>query len=504
MSEARPNVLFLLSDQHSGRYLSRRYDSDPPVRTPTFDGLAASGTSFEQTYCPYPLCTPSRMSLLTGREAQRCGAWENWHMLPEGIPTLPESFSDAGYETCLVGKMHLGGDRQFVGFDERPYGDLTGMHGHQSDPPLSYWEERDSSGLRGEPGVTGIPESLLQERNTVEEGLSFVREHAASDAEDPWFLCASFSRPHAPFTSPSRYAERRDPDEVPDPEVWPEPGIDHPAIEPEEGEDVLEVRRQYFACIDYLDEIVGDFLALLDRSGHLENTVVVYASDHGSMAGEHGQTGKKVWYEESTRVPFTVQLPGQRSGDVESASVETPVSLVDLFPTLCRLCDVPVPTGLDGVDLSEAVRTGEEPDRGPVVSDYLSPSLDMTEYRMVRDGRYKYVYFPDHEDLLFDLEADPHERTDLSTDAAGEDAAALDRLREYVSETIDFDVVRAARRRDEEQLTEHQLGGPGARTPLNAYHLPDGRVVDAGTPLYAPQVVAEEPSQVFRDWPGHE
>jgi choline-sulfatase len=497
MPEDRPNVLFLMSDQHSHRHLSHRFDGAAPVSTPTLDGIAERGVDFGTTYAQVPLCTPSRMCLLTGREAQRCSAWENWHRIPPGIPTLPETLSEAGYDTCLVGKMHLGGNRQFVGFDERPYGDLTGMTGHQHEPP-----KPGSNASGGSvPGETEIPESLLQETNTVRETVSWLREQAA-ESDDPWFLTASFSRPHPPLTAPGRFFEEDWPAGVSDPPVPVDAGPEHASIEG--GHDAVdeELRRKraaYFACVDYFDELVGDLLTLLEAEGHLENTIVVYASDHGELAGERGLFGKGRWLEGATRVPLLVETPAHRDGERAGATVETPVSLGDLFPTLCGLTGVEAPDGLDGTDLSAAVETGAEPDRGPVVCDYLTPSFGHAEFRMVRDGDYKYVTFPEHSDLLFDLGADPHERESVLDDPEHADAA--ERLGDYVAEHTDWGAIRATRRRDEEELPEVGLGTAGTKELLNLYHMPDGRVVDGDAPLYNPRVIAEDPERIFEDYP---
>jgi choline-sulfatase len=511
MPEERPNVLFLMSDQHSFRHVGFS-DRETPVETPALDGLAADGTVFDATYCPVPLCTPSRMCMLSGREVQRCGAWENWLRLDPELPTLPEAFAEAGYATSLVGKMHLGGDRQFVGFEDRPYGDLTGMAGHQTEPPASWWERARTDtpkGWKGNPGhpdphVTGIPESLLQERNVLEESLAWLREQESADADQPWFLCASFSRPHGPLTAPRRHLDEFPPEDVPMPEVWPEV-LEHPAAPGEDNdrEEMLTERAAYLACVEFLDEVLGDLLATLDREGFLENTVVVYLSDHGDMAGEHDAAGKCKPFEDSVRVPMVVETPAQRRGEADAHRVETPVSLLDLFPTLCGLAGVDAPDGLDGADLSDAVATGAEPDRGPVVSDYLTPSFGFPEFRMVRDGRHKFVRYRDdsYPDLLFDLAADPEETENLAPDADGEDRAALERLRAHVEESLDFGVAEAIRRRDEEELPENALP-TGTRELVNAYHRPDGRVVEADTPLYHPHVITEDAERIYPDYRG--
>lgn len=511
-SDERPNVLFLLSDEHSFRCLSRRDDGHgEPVTTPRLDALANQGTSFERTYCQMPRCTPSRLCLLTGRDVRNCGAWDNSAVLPPDLSTLPGTLSNAGYATGLVGKMHLGGSRQFVGFDDRPYGDLTGGTGHQ-------WEPLDrTGGLRigerlDDAGVTEIPEGQLQEYNVTRESLAWIRERARGEA--PWFCCASLSRPHFPLTAPRRFVERywdveadEPTDLVTDPPVGREgDASDHPmtvgAIEGFETADVdrhttLRARAHYFACVDFLDAIVDEFLATLERDGLLENTVVVYASDHGELAGEHGLWWKQTWHEASARVPFLIQTPAHRDGSAPAADLRTPVSLGDLFPTVCGLAGVDAPADLDGTDLSDAVETGEEPDRDPVVCDNLVPRWgEGTEFRMVRDGRYKYVAFRDAPELLFDLDADPLETRNL---APGADREARDRLSAFVDETMDFEA--AAREREANDLSERFALDADLPEGASNCYVVNGRVVSADSALYHPHVVVEDPSATFDDYP---
>lgn len=517
MSDRRPNVLFLLSDEHSFRCFSSCVDErGEPVETPTFDRLAGTGTNFDQAYCQMPLCTPSRLCMLTGREVRRCNGWDNDNVLPADCPTIPETFGEAGYDTCLVGKMHLGGNRQFVGFDDRPYGDLTGGTNHQ-------WEPLDRGGGRKirdrtrDAGVTEIPESYLQEYVATRESLAWIREQEANN-DDPWFLNVSFSRPHFPLTAPRRYFERYwdvERDEPTDLLTEPKVGFegdttDHPmSVGAREGFRTAEIgqregqraRAGYFACVDFLDDVVGEFLATLERDGFLKNTVVVYAADHGELAGEHGLWWKHTWHEAATRVPFFVQTPGHRAGEHESATVETPVSLADLFPTLCAIVDVDAPDGLDGLDLSTAIETGVEPNRGPVVCDNLVPRWgEGTEFRIAREGEYKYVQFRDAPDLLFDLSADPLEQRNLAADASGADREALNRLRTFVDESIDFDAAEAERERDSRLQEKYALDAETLSPSGSCYLLSDGTVVDADTPLYDPAVVVADPETSFDDY----
>ncbi|MFB6218025.1 MAG: sulfatase-like hydrolase/transferase, partial [Halobacteriaceae archaeon] len=411
-SDDRPNVLWLFSDQHSYRFLGAQPGGEP-VRTPALDGIA-EGVRFDRAYCPVPLCTPSRMCTLSGVEAPDCDAWGNGAMLPAELPTVAQTFSEAGYETCLVGKMHMGGDRQFLGFDHRPYGDLLGGNGHQYEPVSP--EDRVGDGWNlPDAGRTEYPESQHQEVVAAREALSWLRDHEAR-SDDPWFLCVSVSRPHPPFTAPERHLERYD--EVPPPRTDPADLAENPLAELYGGvygdeADPAEARRArgaYFACVEYLDEVIGDFLGSLSRSGLLDDTVLTYTADHGEQAGERGVFEKRLWYDDSTRVPWLLGLPAHRRGERPPAAIETPVSLLDLYPTLCGLAGIDPPDHLDGADLSAAVRSGAEPDRGPVVCDYHAGVPEGTEYRMVvagagadtaEGGEYKYVGFRDEPALLY-------------------------------------------------------------------------------------------------------
>jgi len=524
MADQRPNVLFLMSDEHNPRFRGGRDRTDgrggEPVATPALDDLAAAGTAFTDAYCPMPLCAPSRQCMLTGKEQHHAGAWGNASVLTGEQTTLPEVFSTAGYETCLVGKMHFNGTRQFNGYDYRPYGDLTGhgiqQPGHQPDPV--HYDDLDVQPRRQAidigtripgAGVTQIPESLLQEQVVARETVSWLREHRAR-SDDPWFLTASFSRPHFPLTAPRRHVEQYPPGDVPEPPVGDEGDpADHPHVESRreryrleefDDEQLRQARAAYFACVSFLDEVLGELLGTLEAEGFLEETIVVYVSDHGDMAGEHGLWWKGTFFEGSAGIPMLIQTPAQRRGDAPGRRVETPVNLVDTFPTLCGLTGVDAPGDLDGVDLAESVRTGTEPDRGPVFTDSLGGGDH--SFRMVRDGRWKYVGFRDAPELFFDLETDPHETRNLAPDAEGAAAEALDRLRGLVGDTVDFQAAVRQREAASEAAADYELGIPPGTG--NAYVMPDGRLIDAASPLYRPDELADDVSLVFEDWPGGE
>ncbi|MEW6667699.1 MAG: sulfatase-like hydrolase/transferase [Thermodesulfobacteriota bacterium] len=511
----RPNILLLLSDEHGFRFAGHvpRDEGGEPVHTPTLDRLAGQGTRFTDAYCQMPLCTPSRMCMLTGLEARRCGAWWNDSVLRPELQTLPGVLASAGYATCLVGKMHLGGSLQFAGFQHRPYGDLTGDAGHQweplGSPEVGHYEMRFRT---AQAGVTEIPESLLQERVVSEETVSFIREHAHAQRDKPWFLCASFSRPHFPLTTPARHYRRYWPRGVTRPRVGAGGDAYQHAmsvgmrkgfrVSEISDEEMMHARACYFANVTFLDEILGDMLARLDCDGLLDNTIIVYTSDHGEMVGEHGVWWKQGWYEGCARVPLIVSLPEQRRGTRSARVVRTPVGLIDLFPSLCSLAGADAPKDLDGYDLSQSVKgTAGAPER-MVFCDNLMPRWGQgTEFRAIRWRNYKYVHFRSAPPLLFDLAADPGEQRNLASDLPGPSAEALKFLAGAATDTMDFDAAERQRlERDGELKQRYALPGPKARG--NLYLMPSGRLVEADGVLQSPTVVSEAPAEFFADWPG--
>lgn len=510
---ARPNILFLFSDEHSYRFMGHvpAEEGGEPAYTPNFDRLASQGTVFSNSYCQMPLCTPSRLCVLTGLEVRRCGAWTNKAVLRPELPTLPRTLGDAGYETCLVGKMHFGGSLQFAGFKHRPYGDLTGNTGHQ-------WEPLDSSEAHGMrmrtvgAGVTEIPESLIQDEIVAHETVAFLREHQHAHPDQPWFVCASFSRPHFPLTAPRRYFERYWPDGVTEPKVGATgDAYDHPmSVGMRRGfqadaisyDEMMKARAAYFGCVSYLDEVIGDLLLRLEHDGLLENTIIVYSTDHGEMAGEHGVWWKNGWYEACTRVPFIFSLPEQRRGEFSQHVCPTPVSLVDLYPSLCSFAGVKIPEGMDGIDLSATARGEAPPPERPVFCDALTPRWGKgTEFRMIRWGQYKYVRFREHPPLFFDLEADQGEQRNLVGCATGEAKSALGKLKTLAETSMDFDEAEKERLERDGNLRKQYAHNLPPSTG-NLYIMPSGRLVNADDVLYNPTVISKNAADVFADWPG--
>ena len=528
----RPNVLLILSDEHSFRFLGHvpNKDGGENVATPNLDTLASTGTVFANTYCAAPLCVPSRISLLTGKEAQLSGACDNGSFLDPTFDTFPKALGRAGYSTCLVGKMHFKGSNQFHGFQHRPYGDLCGYGSHQYEHviPLkpgdtqlgnapgqipqgpkhalgSYLKTRTK-----DVGPSKIPESQCVDSIIATESVAFLRDQAARNLAQPWFLCASFIRPHFPLTCPERFLEKYTPDTISEPRV-PAQGdsYDHPVsavirekfnVDRIEHDEMMRARAAYFANVAYFDEVLGDFLLRLEASDLLENTIVIYTSDHGEMAGEHGTWWKSGWYEACTRVPLIVSTPAQRAGLQPPVKVDTSVSLLDLAPTISALAGGDY-LGGSGNDLSDTVMNGTSPLDRPVYCDHLNNRWGPgAAFRSVRLRDFKLVRFHHMPSLFFDLARDPSEQVNIFDTADGDAASVRDHLVKFVDDSLDFDKVLPEQDNRQEKL-RNMYPLTSAEYLPNQYTLRSGRIIEADQTMYFQNIVTDTPETFFSDFP---
>ena len=269
-------------------------------------------------------------------------------------------------------------------------------------------------------------------------------------------------------------------------------------------EQTLRARAAYFACVDHLDEIIGDFLALLERDGLLDNTIVVYTSDHGELGGEHGLWWKQTWNEASIRVPLIISTPAHRRGEQPATIIDDPVSLGDLFTTLCGLAGVPVPEGLDGLDLTSAVRGEHCPalaERPGVFVENLNPyPAAGREYRLMRSPRYKYIAFNECEDLAFDLLEDPDEQHNIAGRTSGEGTDELERLREAIYADFSFGSAIESVRREQSEFAGRYPSRVKLSTSTQIMR-GDGVLVEADQPLFQPDIASEDPRMDFTDCP---
>mgnify|MGYP000442004925 CR=1 FL=1 len=424
MSASRPDIVLLLSDQHAARVLGCA--GDPVAETPALDRLAATGTRFDACYCPSPLCVPSRTALLSGLEPNVTGVLTNDDCLGSDVPTIAHAMTLAGYDCRLVGRMHFLGPDQLHGFGERPLGDIG--PNWPGAPPPDIGPLTPGRGNRGpELEHSGRGETSYQafDRVVAERAQGVLAELVAQRRRTgrPFFLLAGFFCPHPPFI-----AARDDYDafdaRVPPPRL-PTPDSEHPVISAwrEAGQTaglsagaIARSRTAYYALVRMIDRLCGSVIDAVDAAG-LDDAVTIYASDHGESLGERGLWWKSTMYEQSARVPLICRGPGMPAGHVD----ERVTNLLDLSATLLGWAGAERLPGMRGRDLRRgvAVASGETPGAWPdeTFSEYhgglMNIALPPLHHRMVRQGRYKLIWYDGAEPQLFDLERDPDELTDL-------------------------------------------------------------------------------------------
>ena len=484
----KPNILLILTDQHSP-YIAG-FAGDAVVGTGALDQLASRSTRFDAAYCQSPLCVPSRTSLLTGKHAYRCSAWDNGSVLFPEHTTLPAWLAQHGYVTAAVGKMHFRGAEQMHGLQYRPYGDLVESRfpAHQPDPPETADGRWNNHAVGRFPfaGPTSLPETMLVDGVVTRESLAWLLEFADSSPEQPWFFMASYPRPHFPLTAPARYFRKYVESDL---DLPPLPAGYLGSLHPHDRFIVddfglltfsrEEQRRGlagYYACVDYVDDCIGELLRGLEQAGCLKDTYVVYTSDHGDMAGEHGLWWKRTYYEASSGVPLLISGPDIVEGNTRSV----PVELVDLFPTCCDWAGIDAPEGLDGESLVPLLtdRPGDRTKRN--ARSELLGGRPETRFRMIRDERWKVVEFPAAPPRLFDLAADPGETTDLASEPPAE--APMDELLGLLGQGGDWADLGARFQADRERAGRLKRRSEGSVQ----YRRPDGRIVEADAHLYPP------------------
>ncbi len=436
----QPNFLVIMSDQHNRRYMGCA--GDRIARTPNLDALAGRGVLFENTYCGAPLCVPSRMSFLTGRHASDIEVWSNSCFLRSDIPTFAHGLGLAGYETVLGGRMHFVGPDQRHGFEKRIVGDLSGPLPGGPGPDLgpiptgTTGQSRQSVEISG-PGRTAYQAYDVAVTRACRE---FLENRGRSGVQRPFCLVTGYVLPHCPFICPGDlYQEYYDRVELPAvPESDPD-GL-HPAIRlwrEKRGVDGLDddavrrARAAYYGLVTFLDDLIGGLLETLASTSFSDNTVVIYLSDHGEMAGEHGMWWKSSFYEGSAGVPMIASFPGRFEA---GRRVDAVTSLLDVGPTLIDLAGGDPLPEVAGRSLRCFLEgDGRAPGWSNEVFSENYGGADEPPGRMVRQGPWKLNHYHGFDEpQLFNLDDDPDEFRDLAGDPGCADVkgALLERVLE--------------------------------------------------------------------------
>ena len=416
-----PNILFFFPDQQRGDWTG--LNPDLPLRTPHVDALAARGTRFTNALCSSPLCAPSRACVASGRPYDRCGVPGNGANYPLGQPTYYQALRATGYRVAGVGKFDLHKDTSdpdnlwweldgsrglddwgfTEGIDNEGKFDGSGSyrrHGGPRGPYLAYLAERgladvyveEHADLKRHMGAytTALPDDAYCDNWVAENGLRLLREFPVGQ---PWHLVVNFTGPHNPMdVTASMRACWQDVD-------FPPP---HSNDEPDRA-GLLRNRQNYAAMIENIDRQVGRFLDLVAARGELEDTLVVYTSDHGEMLGDHGRWGKGTWHHPSVCVPLVIAGPGVRDG----VTCEAPVVLHDLATTFVERAAAKPMADTDGRSLAKVLAGAGAAPRKVAVS-------GLRDWRAVFDGRHKLIAPRDAADRLYDLADDPREDCDVA------------------------------------------------------------------------------------------
>lgn len=476
------NTIFILSDEHNRDVLG--CSGDPVVKTPNLDAMAAHGVRFANAYTNSPVCVSARASLATGRYPHQIGAWDSTMPHDGAIKGWAARLVDAGHEVVSIGKLHYRRTEDPNGFSQ----EIIPMHVHNQtgwltsllrDPPVMLSGADDMAGSIGA-GETRYTE---YDRDVTRLACDWIGKAANRDHTKPWVLYVGLVAPHFPLIAPQEFYDLyTDVDIAPPRQYAEEERPRHPVLDAMrkwsnyddyfDAEKVRIARRAYYGLCSFLDDNIGQILSAVSQAGLGDDTRIIYASDHGDNIGHRGLWGKSVMYEDSVAVPMIMKGPEIPKGQV----VETPVSLVDMHPTLTEFAGAPGHTDdgdLPGMNLARICST-PDPDR-PVFSEYHDWS-SITGLFMLRKGPWKLVEYPDYRPQLFNLINDPWEQDDLADDASH--AGILDEMRSTLSKIADVDAENARAFADQNAKIE-RLGGRAAiqNVPDQAYTPPPQAVM---------------------------
>ncbi|MDG1897093.1 MAG: sulfatase [Fuerstiella sp.] len=452
----RPNVLFIVIDDL--RPALGCYDDSIAI-TPNIDRLAQRGTLFNRAYCQQAVCSPSRLSLLTGKRPDTIRVWDLATHFRKAVPdavTLPQHFRNNGYHTQSIGKVFHGSGKPSK---DPPSWSVEPQYDYVRDPKVRYALPKNLQGKglkRSASEAADVPDNTYIDGIVCDAAVAALAELQAG--EDPFFLAVGLRKPHLPFCAPKKYWDLYDRTKI------PLPASDrHPHAAPElavrswqelEGYTdisgdgqislarVRELRHGYYACVSFADAMVGRLLNELSRLKLQDNTVIVLWGDHGFHLGEQGLWTKANNYELSTRVPLIVSVPGQVNPGAKSDAL---VELVDVYPTLSGVCGLKLPMDVEGISLKSLLAEPQRPWKRAVFSQYPRAFQgkrhrshgDIMGYAVRTDG-HRYVEWRDWKSQnvvsveLYDHQQDSEEMKNVAGQA--EQQKTVQRLSQVLSD----------------------------------------------------------------------
>jgi arylsulfatase A-like enzyme len=420
--------MIVMSDQHRPDFTG--YESGGAVHTPNLDRIAREGVRFRHAYSTTPTCTPARAALLTGMSPWKHGMLGYFRVAEKYPVEMPQVLRNAGYYTLGIGKMHWSPQRNLHGFHQTVLDESGRAESKDFRSDYRAWFYSQAPHLN--PDETGIgwndykagayklPERLHPTRWTGDTAVNFLERY---ERPEPFFLKVSFARPHSPYDPPARFIGRYESARLPGraagkwaakyvPRSGPRDDIWHGDM----GPDVVRHSRQgYAGSVTFIDEQIGRILETLEERKMLDETFIIYCSDHGDMTGDHHLWRKSYAYEASARIPMLVRGPGAPQGVVN----ETPVEIRDVLPAFCAAAGITAPEQCDGQNMLAARREWIDLEH--------DVCYDKTNHwTAVTDGKWKYIYHAyDGSEQLFDLVRDPHELEDLASSPAHEEPLRL-------------------------------------------------------------------------------
>ena len=453
----RLNILFLMTDQH--RWDCLGCAGNRAIKTPSLDRLAREGALFPNAYSSTPTCTPARAALLTGLAPWHHGMLAYGKVAEHYAYEMPRALNHAGYYTFAIGKLHYAPQRNYHGFQ----GALIDESGRVQSPGFTSdyrkWFKEKAPDL--DPDATGIgwndyrssvyalPEELHPTRWTGDRAAESIAKY---DRAKPFLLKVSFARPHSPYDPPQRFWEMYKDEDMPVPHIgdWAAKLgtlADKNNYSLWYGDlglrQAKHSRRGYYGSVSFIDEQIGRILKALEDRGMLENTLVLFTSDHGDMLGDHYHWRKSYPYQGSAAVPMIIRWPkSMRLSAKRGTKIRQVVELRDVLPTFLDAAGASAPVALDGKSMLDLVRGKTQGWREQLDLEHGICYEQGNHWNALTDGRWKYIFSAyDGSQQLFDLHNDPGELHDLAAHPSHAKTLKLwrERLAEHLSERgVDF------------------------------------------------------------------
>ena len=421
MKKHDKNLIIIMSDEHQGRALG--CIGHPFVKTPNLDKLANNGMVFSNAYTSCPICVPARASFATGLPVHKNRLWDNAMPYHGQKPSWGHSLQSRNVPVESIGKLHYRSQEDNDGFDEKHIpmmvvngvGMVWGSIRRENDRKKVFRDERMLGTYIG-PGTSKYTE---YDEAVVSKTINWLENKKKNNSTKPWCLYIGLVAPHFPLVVPQKYFDMYPRETLPDIKLDPYRGFKmHPWISKQNElrnsnnqfkneEEKWAAISAYFGLCSFLDDNIGKIVTSITENGFLDNTTIIYTSDHGDNVGARGLWGKSNFYEESCSIPLILSGPKIKKG-----TCKTPVTLMDISETIVDHFSCESPNNGPGESIYKIADATYKNER-IAFSEYHASSSISGAY-MIRKGRWKYIYYVGFEPELFDLENDPDELSDLS------------------------------------------------------------------------------------------